>query len=185
MKILLVVSALWFFSEIALSRLALLTHAEMDRDRFSLRIIWLTIIISIFLGIYLSRVQLGRLPIPANYLYMIGICCIVIGLMIRWIAILRLNKSFRVKVTVTEEQKLVTSGIYKFIRHPSYSGSLLSFLGFAMVFNNWITFIVIFLPILLAFLYRISVEERVLQEEFEQQYQEYCRKSKRLIPGIY
>jgi protein-S-isoprenylcysteine O-methyltransferase Ste14 len=185
MKFLLVVSAQWFFSEIALARLTLLTENETDRDRSTLRIIWLTIFLSIFLGIFLSNIQFGRLPIPANYLYYIGICCIVSGLMIRWIAILRLNKSFRVKVTVTDNQKLVTTGFYKFIRHPAYSGSLLSFLGLALVFNNWITAIVIFVPILFAFLYRIRIEEHVLHEEFGQQYQEYCDQSKRLIPGIY
>jgi protein-S-isoprenylcysteine O-methyltransferase Ste14 len=109
----------------------------------------------------------------------------MIGLIIRWIAILSLNRSFRVKVTVAENQKLLTTGIYRCIRHPSYSGSLLSFLGLALVFNNWITIVVLFLPIFLAFLYRIRIEERVLYEAFEQEYEEYCQKSKRLIPGIY
>ena len=107
------------------------------------------------------------------------------GLVTRWIAILSLKKSFTVNVSIGSDQQIVQTGIYRCIRHPSYLGSLLSFLGLSVAFNNWLTALLIFPPILAAFIYRMRIEEEALMTSFGDAYGSYMQKTSRLIPGIF
>jgi len=140
MNLLLIVSIFWVLSEIILSRLMRANDSHTNYDKSSLKILWITICLSITLGIIFRNLNFAIIMKHATFIYYIGISIICIGLIIRWIAILKLKKSFTVNVSVTENQNIVQSGIYKHIRHPSYFGSLLSFCGLAIVFNNWLTF---------------------------------------------
>ena len=110
---------------------------------------------------------------------------ILAGLAIRWIAIYSLRKYFTIDVSIRSDHKIVDTGIYKYVRHPSYSGSLLSFLGLGITTLNWISGIIIVVPIMIAFIYRINIEEQVLTTFFGDQYKQYCAATKRLIPKIY
>jgi protein-S-isoprenylcysteine O-methyltransferase Ste14 len=154
-------------------------------DRSSLRILWITIFISINTGVFLAISGIGRLNIYARETYFIGLFFILAGLLVRWFAIFQLRKYFTVNVAIREDQQLIQKGLYRYLRHPSYSGSLLSFLGLALAFNDWLTFLIIFFPILLAFLYRISVEETELRKTFGENYVTYAHRTKKLFPGIY
>jgi protein-S-isoprenylcysteine O-methyltransferase Ste14 len=109
----------------------------------------------------------------------------LLGLIIRWTAILTLRKYFTVDVSILEDHKIVKKGIYKYIRHPSYAGSLVSFLGLGLAFSNWLSSVVIIVPILTAFIYRIQVEEKALIQAFGEEYLDYSNTTKRLIPKIY
>ena len=185
MNILIYLSGIWIISEILLSRLLRRTDPEKDHDRSSLKILWITIGISIVSGILLSRTNLAISSGNGLILYYLGIICIGLGLIVRWSAIIKLRKFFTVNVTVSEEQKIIRSGMYKYIRRPAYTGSLLSFLGLSLVFNNWITFLIIFFPVVMAFLYRIRIEEAVLCAAFGDRYKDYMNHSRRLIPWLY
>lgn len=178
------ISIIWFLTEIILSRL-LRSRTGTDYDQSSLRILWVTIMLSVSIGIFLNFVPLGRVNYFPALFYYIGILLIFIGLVIRWIAILTLKKSFTVNVAVSEEQTIMRSGIYKNIRHPSYLGSLISFFGLGLAFSNWLTLLIIFLPICLAFHYRIKIEENALRKAFPNEYNEYIQNTKKLIPGIF
>ncbi len=91
------------------------------------------------------------------------------GLIIRWIAILQLGKSFTVDVAMTNAAKLKTDGIYERIRHPSYLGILSVVFGFSCTMNSIYSFLVLVVPVFIAVIYRISVEEKVLMAEFGDQ----------------
>ena len=185
MNFLLIVSIIWILSEIILSRLMRVNDSHNNYDKSSLKILWITICISITLGIIFRN---SNFEVTAQYstlINQIGIFLICIGLIIRWIAILKLKKSFTVNVAVTENQTIVQSGIYKHIRHPSYLGSLLSFCGLGIVFNNWLTFVIIFIPIFSSFMYRIHIEEKLLSQVFGTKYMKYIENSWKLIPKVY
>jgi protein-S-isoprenylcysteine O-methyltransferase Ste14 len=107
------------------------------------------------------------------------------GIIIRWIAIIQLGKSFTVDVAITNVARLKTDGLYKRVRHPSYLGLLLIIIGFSATMNSLYSFLVLAVPVFLAITYRISVEEKVLINEFSNNYIEYKRKTKKIIPGIY
>jgi protein-S-isoprenylcysteine O-methyltransferase Ste14 len=87
---------------------------------------------------------------------------------------------------ITEkDHKLYTDGIYKYIRNPMYSGSLLGVIGFGLVFRTIITLIIISIIYFVVFKMRIDEEERLLTETFGEEFTQYKKKSRKLIPFIY
>ncbi|HEY9764977.1 MAG TPA: isoprenylcysteine carboxylmethyltransferase family protein, partial [Chroococcales cyanobacterium] len=77
------------------------------------------------------------------------------------------------------------SGLYRFIRHPSYTGSLICFLGMGLSYSNYLSLLLMFFAPLLALVNRIGVEEKVLNKIFGQEYADYVSRTKKLLPGIY
>jgi protein-S-isoprenylcysteine O-methyltransferase Ste14 len=88
-------------------------------------------------------------------------------------------------VAVRTGQKLQRSGLYALVRHPSYLGLELILLAYALHSRTWACFAVFFVPPTLAVLYRIHVEETALRLAFGADYDDYSRRTRRLIPGIY
>ena len=87
---------------------------------------------------------------------------------------------------ITEEgHKLYTEGVYKYIRNPMYSGALFAVIGFCLVFRSIITLLLLPIIYLLLFKVRIDEEERLLYEAFGEEFTNYKKKSKKLIPFIY
>ena len=87
-------------------------------------------------------------------------------------------------MAIQEGHELVTSGLYRVIRHPSYLGLLLFLLGWALVFRSVIGVLVslLILPPLIA---RMNSEEALLESEFGERYSEYRRRTWRLVPFVY
>ncbi|OIP61128.1 MAG: hypothetical protein AUK29_10630 [Nitrospirae bacterium CG2_30_53_67] len=89
------------------------------------------------------------------------------------------------KVQITEKHQLVTHGIYSVIRHPSYTGLILGFLGLLIFLQSTfgiLAFIFLALPL---YLYRITIEERALLEAFGEQYVIYRKNTYRLLPLVF
>ncbi len=106
-------------------------------------------------------------------------------LILRWYSIGYLGRYFTVDVSISAEHRLIDSGPYRFIRHPTYTGALLAFLGLGFCFGNWLSILFLGLPIIAAFLWRIRIEERALLQALGEQYRRYMRRTKRLLPFIY
>jgi protein-S-isoprenylcysteine O-methyltransferase Ste14 len=175
----------WLLSEILLNRLVRSKNVESkELDKNSMNLIWIAIIVSLTLGILIASYWAAPVIKTNLFLYM-GSVLILAGMVIRFIAVRSLGKFFTVNLAIQANHLLIKTGIYKYIRHPSYSGSLLSFLGFSLTLNNWLSLMIILLPILAAFINRINIEEQLLQKKFGSEYEEYKRKTRRLIPQIY
>jgi protein-S-isoprenylcysteine O-methyltransferase len=181
----LVLSLFWLASEIAVVGFRRSKCSDQKHDRSSLRLIWLVIFLSIWGGIALDRMGFGRIEGGAAELQTAGLLLVAAGIIVRWIAILSLRSRFTVDVAITEGHRIITQGIYGFVRHPAYLGSLISFFGLALFFANMFSFLVICIPITAVFLYRIRIEETALREAFGEEYAEYARRTKRLLPGVY
>jgi protein-S-isoprenylcysteine O-methyltransferase Ste14 len=171
--------------EIVLSRKKKSSGEDKQDDKSSLRVLWMTLIISISLGIYLSQFNIGRMQTDSLFIHYFGLFLIILGLVIRWFAIQQLKEFFTVTVSIQKGHQLVDSGLYKYIRHPAYFGSLLSFLGLGLAFQNWLTIVIIFIPIFGALSYRIAIEEKVLNAAFGEAYSTYSSRTNKLIPWIY
>src|SRR5918912_307597 len=91
-------------------------------------------------------------------------------IMLRWPAVRALWSYFTVNVSILEGQRVVRRGLYRVVRHPSYTGLLLRYLGLGLGFANWLSAALVFLPLLCATLYRIRVEEAALSEHFGEEY---------------
>lgn len=117
--------------------------------------------------------------------FWMGIACIVLGVVLRWYAIRVLGRYFTPVVAVRSDQQIVQEGPYRYVRHPSYSGALLSLVGLGLALTNWLSLLVLLLCALPGFLYRVRVEERALCEALGQSYTDYMRRTRRFIPFVY
>ena len=113
-----------------------------------------------------------------------GLAAVAVGLALRVAGTAQLGQHFSGFVTVQKDHLLITTGCYRWLRHPIYTGSLLAFAGFFLVFRSQV--IVVALPAYLAgTLWRIADEERLLAEVFGQRYEQYRARTWRLIPFVY
>jgi protein-S-isoprenylcysteine O-methyltransferase Ste14 len=95
-----------------------------------------------------------------------------------------LGRRFSGLVAIQSEHRLVTNGIYRFIRNPSYFGMLVAQLGWAFAFRSWVG-VLLTVVLLLPLVARIRAEEALLREHFGAEFDSYCAKTSRLIPEVY
>lgn len=180
-----VIMTIWFLSEILYKRL--LASGKTDqkgKDQSTLNMLWVVIILSIIM----AQVVKFNLVFPITdsiLIYYISAFLVTLGIVLRFFIIRNLGKYFTVDVTIRENHQIKKDGFYKLIRHPSYAASLLTFLGFGLYLNNWLSLIVAFLPAFFAFSYRILIEEKALIQQFGQDYLDYKKATHKLIPFIY
>ena len=96
-----------------------------------------------------------------------------------------LGRDFQGAVTVRLDQPVVESGAYRVLRHPSYSAAILLHIGFVLAFTNWVSLAIVLVFVPPLFIYRISVEERALQQRLGNVYANYMTRTSRLIPGVW
>lgn len=157
----------------------------IGRDRLTLPLLWLVITASIWLAFSCqARFPEARVPAPLIF-YFVGLVLFVAGLVVRWIAIIHLGRFFTVNVAIAQDHKLITDGPYRYVRHPSYTGTFLIFLGLALCFLNYYSMVAIVVPISIAFLWRIHVEESALRANFGDQYRGYAARTRRILPFLW
>jgi protein-S-isoprenylcysteine O-methyltransferase Ste14 len=160
-------------------------------DRGTMLILWVVIFGSITAGIWISEAMGFNLPFGWGselVLYRIKLAAVILligALLLRWSAVISLGKAFSANVAIRETQRVRTHGLYRWMRHPSYTGLLFCFLAVALHTRNWISFLIVMILPSMALMYRIHVEEIALREHFGQEYIDYSLRTKRLIPGIY
>jgi protein-S-isoprenylcysteine O-methyltransferase Ste14 len=162
---------------------------EKNADQKSYKVLYVISLVSlalgIFIGVYLRIDNLFGLFNASVLFPLTGACLIVLGLIIRLSAIKQLKEYFTINVAIRDDHKLITDGLYKYIRHPAYAGGVLSFIGCGLCYGNLVSFLIIAIPYLLLILNRIKLEEVVLTEKFGNDYSEMKRRTKKLIPFIY
>ena len=114
-----------------------------------------------------------------------GIVTMCLGFILRHWSIYVLGKYFRTTVELERNQKVVRTGPYRYIRHPSYSGMILFCIGYGLVAQNWLSLLVAVVLPTVSLLHRITIEEAVMVQGIGTEYQEYQKKTKRLIPVIW
>jgi len=154
-------------------------------DRGTLRLLWAVIASSITACIWISAVKGQTMPGAPEVYRIASLSLLILALVLRWAAIFTLGKSFSANVAIHSTQTVMKTGLYGWMRHPSYTGLLMCFLAIGLHYRNWVSLLIIVAGPTAALLYRIHVEEGALREHFGQEYVEYCRETKRLIPGIY
>jgi protein-S-isoprenylcysteine O-methyltransferase len=181
-----VVVALFPISEVALAVVKRSRRGSaQSMDRGSMRRIWLSIGLGLALAIGAEWVPAARLTVPLSLVRPAALVLMVGGLALRWAAILTLGRLFTVDVAIHADHTVVEHGLYRVMRHPSYTGLLLAFVGLGMLFANWLSMIGLLVPIVLAVLDRVRKEERALLESVGPAYAAYCARTKRFVPGLF
>ncbi|HOS99784.1 MAG TPA: isoprenylcysteine carboxylmethyltransferase family protein [Acidobacteriota bacterium] len=179
------VVALFPVSEIALSIIKRADAACARReDRGSLRLLWLMITLGVILAVAFKWMPAARFRLPGEWDQFVALGLLVSGLVIRWSAIMALGRQFTVDVAIHTNHELVQRGLYRWVRHPSYTGLLIAFLGLGIAFANWLSLAVLMAPITWAVIRRIECEERALHKALGPAYAAYCARVKRLVPGL-
>ncbi len=169
---------------LALSRRAGGTGAT-DRDRGSLRLLWVVISLAMTAGHLLALSGFGPYLEPYRVWRWVGIALFAAGLLLRRWAIRHLGRFFTVDVAVAGDQRVVDDGPYRYVRHPTYSGLLLEFAGIGLTLDSVTGLLVIFVPVFLALLRRVRIEEAALAEGLGAPYVAYMSRTKRFVPGIF
>jgi protein-S-isoprenylcysteine O-methyltransferase len=157
--------------------------AEVE-DRGSLGALWLAILAGVAMAIAAEWVRWARLP-DSTFLQALALGLMIAGLMVRWTSILTLGRLFTVDVAIQAGHSIVETGLYRHVRHPSYAGLLLAFLGLGVFYASWLSVVVLMLPVTLAVLNRIAKEERTLVRVLGPAYGAYRARTWRLVPGVY
>src|SRR5215813_7935518 len=185
-RLLSIVVALFPISEVALAIMKRsLGRGQHGEDRGSMRLLWLSIAIGLGLAIAAQSISWARLPGPAYLVQFMALILMLAGLAVRWLAILTLGRFFTVDVGIHPDHVVVQSGIYGFVRHPSYTGLLVAFLGLGVFFANWLSIVGLLIPIVIEVVYRVAMEERALFASLGPEYVSYCDRTERFIPGLW
>jgi protein-S-isoprenylcysteine O-methyltransferase Ste14 len=183
--IIIAVSYLYGFFEVFMNlRQRSKSKVTTSSDKSSLWWLYGLITLGYALSFSIGATRIGRIYYW-NTFFAIGMALFVIGLMIRIHSILTLKQYFTYSVAKVENHKIIETGLYKFIRHPGYLGQLIIFIGISTSISNWLSILVMMIPIILGYLYRIKVEERFMLEQLGEDYLNYQERTKRLIPMIY
>jgi len=176
----------WIATE-AMVALFTRTHGDEGdvQDRGSLLVLWAVIFGAMFGGSWVGAVYQPAMFQAGHWLRYVCLGLLALGLVIRWMAIYTLGKSFSANVAIHATQTLNVSGLFQWMRHPSYAGMMLIFLAMGLNTHNWLGLAMIVLLPAAALLYRMHVEEAALTGAFGAEYVAYSERVKRLIPGIY
>jgi protein-S-isoprenylcysteine O-methyltransferase Ste14 len=176
----------WIISEAAILIVTRTKKSSGEvQDRGSLRILWLVIFVSVSIGTWIGKANAPTIFGGAHWVRTLSVVVLAIGLAVRWSAIVTLGRSFSVNVAIHATQKMQTGGLFRLMRHPSYTGLILVFVAIGLHTRNWMGLAVLMIPTTAALLYRIHVEETALRGAFGQEYVDYSKATKRLVPGIY
>lgn len=153
-------------------------------DRLSIWVLVIFIAIGYSFSFGIGTTKIGRIYHWDTF-FLIGAILVILGLIIRINSILTLKQHFTYTVTKIENHELIETGLYKNIRHPGYLGQMIIFIGIATSLSNWLSVLLMIIPVLVGYIYRIKVEERFMISQLGQKYIDYKNRTKRLIPMIY
>jgi protein-S-isoprenylcysteine O-methyltransferase Ste14 len=154
-------------------------------DRGSFRLLVLMIWLGTGLDyIFAFTLRQAAIPYMRTLLFLTGIAMMWVGIAFRYYAMRVLGRYFTFDVAVHTGQSVIQAGPYRYVRHPSYSGAVLTQLGLGLALGNWAGLVAIIVCAAIGFGYRIHVEESALLAALGEPYKEYMGRTRRLVPFV-
>jgi len=169
------------FGAVLIPRLRQRGATRVRRDRGSGALVIASVFVSISIAFAFGYAGIGILP---DWIFYLGISLMLLGVPVRQWAIAILGRFFSLTVQIAEDHKVVEKGPYRLVRHPSYTGVLITFIGLGLAVQSWGALLVLLVVFGVSFGYRMWVEERALLSELGQGYASYMKRTKRLIPFL-
>jgi protein-S-isoprenylcysteine O-methyltransferase Ste14 len=114
-----------------------------------------------------------------------GIMILLAGSMLRRYCFRTLGRYFTANVMVQADQPVIDAGPYRLVRHPSYTGGMIMYLGTGLALTNWLSALILAGMGALTYAYRVRVEERALATSIGEPYREYMQRTKRFVPFLF
>jgi protein-S-isoprenylcysteine O-methyltransferase len=177
--------AAWLAFEFVTGRSRKSADPTKARDRGSFRFL----IAMIWAGAALAftfcfALQRATIPWMRAELFFAGIALMWLGIGFRYYAMRILGRYFTFQVDVHSGQKVIEAGPYRYIRHPSYTGALITVFGLGLTLGNWASILALLACVVMGYAYRIHVEEAALVSALGQPYREYMSRTARLVPFV-
>lgn len=141
------------------------------------------------LGMSTAFVAAAKLPAAALphrvWLFFAGVAAIIGGSLLRRHCWRMLGASFTGSVIVKPDQMVVERGAYRYVRHPSYTGGGILFLGVGLALGNWVSLLALMTAVFVVYSYRVTIEERALAGIIGGPYSAYQRRTKRFVPYLF
>ncbi|MHB1837496.1 MAG: methyltransferase family protein [Solirubrobacteraceae bacterium] len=151
-------------------------------ERWSLVVVLVAVIGGFVGAIKLAQGHTGQISTGAWPLFAVGLVLMAIGIAIRWWAIVVLGRFFTPDVRVQADQTVVVSGPYRWVRHPSYSGLIICFVGLGLALSNWLSLAVLLVVPSAGLEVRMRREESALLASLGEPYRQFCGSRPRLFP---
>ncbi len=157
-----------------------------NRDRGSKPVIYIVSVIGMA-GAFAAPAVLpaARIALPATAVFATAMAMFWFGFFLYLWAVRTLGTFFRTSVQLLEGQHLVRRGPYRVLRHPAYTGGVLLYAGVGLAIGNWISAGIAPLAALLAYAWRIRVEEAALREKFGAEFEEHRKRTWAIIPLLW
>jgi len=114
-----------------------------------------------------------------------GVVCFGAGLWLFYRSHVDLGTNWSITLQVREQHRLITHGVYRRVRHPMYLALLVYSVGQSLVLPNWVAGPSNLVAFAILFAFRVGAEERMMLEQFGDEYAAYMARTKRLIPGVW
>src|SRR3984893_15897812 len=178
--------ASWILPEVVAWRVKRSTDSSKARDQGSLNLIavlwWVGMAMDFSVSLLLPQAAISW---KRTSLFFAGICLMLLGIALRWYSAAVLGRYFTFDVAIQSGQVLIEAGPYRYIRHPSYSGALLTLLGFGLALGNWAGLAAALSSMGFAYANRIPIEEAALSAALGKGYQQYMKRTWRLVPFLF
>jgi protein-S-isoprenylcysteine O-methyltransferase Ste14 len=183
--IFIVTYAAWLLFEIVTGRSRRSADPNRARDRGSFRFLIAMIWAGLALAFTLCfGLQQAAIPWMRTDLFLLGIALMWAGIAFRYYAMRVLGRYFTFQVDVHSGQTVIETGPYRYIRHPSYTGALITVIGLGLALGNWASLFALLACVAIGYAYRIRVEEAALVAALGEPYQEYMARTRRLVPFV-
>jgi protein-S-isoprenylcysteine O-methyltransferase Ste14 len=128
-----------------------------------------------------------RFALPTHRLkwFALGLAILLAGSALRQYCFRTLGRYFTGNVKVQAGQPVIEHGLYRFVRHPSYTGGMLMYFGTGLALTNWLSILIIVGMGVITYSYRVHVEEHALGKSLGPPYVEYMQRTKRFIPFVF
>jgi len=137
-------------------------------------------------GLYLATPWLAFADYPFQPIgFCIGTAASIASLWLFWRSHADLGRNFSIKLVIREKHALVTTGVYRLIRHPMYASALLWSLGQALLLPNWATAVAGMVGFCVLYCGRVGREEKLMLSTFGDEYRNYMMHTKRLVPYVH